>query len=587
MRRAAWIALLALAGCDGPTDAPITAPADVGPTDGSSLDRAVDGAPDATPDPPDAIPDAPDATPDAGPTETVLRLALDAPDHPTGDLIGWNIGRGTLYAPESDPLHPEWRTPERAEAAARMASIRPAHGRPPLVRFSGLQIDGALGGDGYHFAPLVDPMRAAAPDDNMAPWQYMALVDEMGAEPVVTVNFGTGTADEAARYLRHLTGIDPDDPTVAARHHWGPVEPWRPAFYEVGNESYGWWNTGYGTASQYAYANPEAGDPPWHGRPSSDPADFAARALTYIEAMQAEVPDARFFVPLSQAPMDAWGGLDAALAGLEPLLRHPAVAAVVVHHYQVDDLSTVGLDGPDDHAAIVAGTHHFAPGYAALLEALAALDRPTPLRLAITEYHVAGAFARGRFTRADQAVVGLGVADLMLFYARIGVAWAQQHMALNFQAADDPDRDRLLEAWYVPYRRGPGGLVEMPSARVTRFIAEQMLSETAVPIAEAEVTLEARIGGQTVRHPALSAVAFVDGADARLVVLNRDPTEAQPLVLALPPGWAIVEGATWDPAAPDQDAVAAPTDPTALPLPADGPIALPPASVSALALERR
>ena len=94
-----------------------------------------------------------------------------------------------------------------------------------MVRFSGLQIDGSGGQDGYHFHDLVRPDRVAVPTDNMAPFEYEALMTESAAAPLIMLNFGSGSAAEAGRYVRHLDGQDPVDPDVAARAHWGHPAP--------------------------------------------------------------------------------------------------------------------------------------------------------------------------------------------------------------------------------------------------------------------------------------------------------------------------------------------------------------------------
>ena len=248
---------------------------------------------------------------------------------PVGTLIGWNIGQGTLYGPAGDPLHPEWRTPEHVQAFARLREIRPREGARPHVRFSGLQIDGTIGGDGYHFFQFADPAHIPAATDNMAPFQYMAIVDEIDASPLATLNFGSGTAQEAADYVTHLVGTDANDPLVAARHHWGNLTPFAPRAHEIGNEVYGFWNTASTDTGAFSYANPAAtngGDPPWYGRPASDPADFAARALEYVEAVVAVDPDARLWVPVGQSSMEfGWGTFASTITALAPLLEHPAV----------------------------------------------------------------------------------------------------------------------------------------------------------------------------------------------------------------------------------------------------------------------
>src|SRR5688572_21198035 len=128
------------------------------------------------------------------PGEAHYVVALEDDGIPTGRLVGWNVGRGTLYSREGDSVHAEWRTPERTAAFAQLAEIRGRTGRAPRVRFSGLQIDGALGGDGYHFWTFARPDREITASDNMAAYQWMAIVDEVAAEPLATVTFGSGTA---------------------------------------------------------------------------------------------------------------------------------------------------------------------------------------------------------------------------------------------------------------------------------------------------------------------------------------------------------------------------------------------------------
>lgn len=503
---------------------------------------AIGCSPEAAIPPPGELPEVPPGD---------VQFALDPqPVGVTGQLVGWNIGRGTLYGPANDPLHPQWRTSAREAAMAELAAARGPGGQPPMVRFSGLQIDGSLGGDGYHFWNYAEPGHVALPDDNMAPFQYMAIVEEIDAQPLVTLNFGSGTAAEAAEYVRHLVGEDASDPLVAARAHWGRDEPYRPVAYELGNEVYGFWNTGFSDVGAFAYANPQAehgGDPPWHGRPAEDPADYAARAVEYIEAVLVEDPQARFWVPLSQAPMDAWEGLDVALPALEPLLLHPAVEAVAVHHYQVDDAKTLGYADMDAPMLAMAGTEVFRQPYAELRQRLDAL-RPE-LELAISEYHVAGAFTLGGFDAvADTHRVGLGLADIMIFFAQIGVDYAQQHMALDFsgEAADE----MLFETWYNPLAER-GGIVRARSSwMATRLVSEYLLAETAgLDSVAVETARYEGSSGPGFDYPVVHAVAFSEGDRASVVMLHRELSAARTVSIDLPAGegWVVESIAAYAP----------------------------------------
>lgn len=499
--------------------------------------------------------------------EVHAQVDFTRPGAPTGDLVGWNLGRGTLYAPEGDPLHPEWRTPARVAAARALAETRPAHGRAPLMRFSGLQIDGALGQDGYHFRRYVEPGHAPAPTDNMASFEVFALMQDADAAPIVTLNFGSGTASEAAAYVRHLNGVDPADPDVAARLHWGADQPYRQALFELGNESYGAWNTGFSAAGAYAYANPDApggGDPAWHGRPSASAADFAARGLEYAAAVRAVEPQARLWVPLAQASMEAWGGVEAAAMSLGTLLKDQAVTGAVVHQYLVDDAKKFGLDDPNDPAFLLGGAELFRPQFA---RARAALDAVRPgLPLVVTEYHVAGAFSRGTFTRGDQAVVGLGVAGMLIFFAQQDVAAACQQLALEFDTIDAPDRDPLLEPWYNPFRAEGGGVVAMAAQVATRLFADHLLGRAAPLDVVKQVRKDMVVGTRTIEVPLIHAAAFVDpeGGAGSVVLLHRELAATRTLTLDVPTGWTATAATEWAPPSPDHDTRALPVAPAPL-----------------------
>src|SRR5690606_24178631 len=209
--------------------------------------------------------------------------------------------------------------------------------------------------------------------------------------------------------------------------------------------------------------------------------------------------------------MDGWGGVDAATQSLAPLLNDPAIAGAVVHWYLVDDAKLLGWEEPNDPFFVLAGVEAFRPGFT---RARAALDAVRPgLQLVVTEYHVAGAFSRGKFTRGTQAVVGLGIAGMLIFYAQIGLDAACEHMALEFDTIDDPDRDILLEPWYNPFRAGPGGeAVPMASYVATRLVGEHLLERAAPLVFESQVHQDMVVGTETVAVPLVHAAAFVDPA---------------------------------------------------------------------------
>lgn len=468
--------------------------------------------------------------------EVHARLDFTRPGAPTGDLIGWSLGRETRYAPEDDPLHPEWRTQVRSAALQSLAEVRPGHGRAPLMRFAS-QVDGARGEDGYHFLRWVEPGRAAAPDDEMATFEYFALMHEADAAPVVGLNFGSGTPAEAAAYATHLNGTRTSDPAVAARVRWGMAQPYRQTLFELGDELYSAANTGHVADGAHSYANPQArhgGDLAWHGRPGRSAANVAARGLAYASAIRAVEPEARLWAPLSRASMDAWGGVEAATGSLAPLLADPAVEAAAVHHDLVDDARPLGWDDPNDPFFLLAGVERFRPEYRRLR---AALDAVRPgLPIVVSDYHVAGPASRGRYTRGDQAVAGLAIAGMLIFYAQEDVRAACQRLSLGFEPAG--------AAWDNPFRAEAGGVAAAASYVTTRVVAEHLLERTAPLEFVKQVRRDMSFGSTTVEVPLVHAAAFVDpvGEAGALLALHRDLQRSRTLTLDLPPGWVATAG---------------------------------------------
>jgi hypothetical protein len=473
-----------------------------------------------------------------------------------GRLIGWNLGRGTYYAPEGDLFHPEWRSPERIAAITKLRDVVAPNGPAPYVRFSGLQIDGSFGGDGYHFWDFVRPDRGTSPADNMAVFEYAAVASELGGELTITLDFGSGTSAEAARYATYLNGTSPVGLEVAARTSSGRKDPYGVSVFEIGNESYGSWNTGNVATGKYSYANPTAangGDPAWKGKPSSSAADFSARALEYVHAVQAVSPGARFRVPLSQASMDAWGGLDVALAALGPLLEEPAVDAVVVHLYGADDGTTLGVTDVNAPDFVVAASELFRPLFSDLRAKLDALGRQPPLGIAVTEYNVADGFSHGRYLLGSTAAVGLGIADLLVFLAQARVDHACQHLSLSF----DKTADVLVEDWYNPLRAdGDGGVREMPSFTVTRLFASHVLPQFAVVTPGPMPKSSYQVGAKTYEYDRVHAVAFTEpaGSHGTVFLLNRDLGSPVRITLDLDDGYTVRAVEQWAPPAIDTDA---------------------------------
>ncbi|MBI2889226.1 MAG: hypothetical protein HYY13_00410 [Nitrospirae bacterium] len=481
------------------------------------------------------------STDSSAPFEPDVRIALgsDAPGRPVGQFICWNVGRLIRYAGEGDPFHPEWRTPEMVSVANWLSQIQPGNGRPVLMRYSGLMIDGSVatrGGtypeDGYHFWRYVDPSREVEPGDYMSVPQYMAFIEESGGVPLVTLNFGSGTASEAAEYVRFLNATDPGPSLAAARAFWGRGEPYDVHLFEIGNESYFSFNTGYSQDHAYAYANPKApngGDPLWHGKPTSDPANYAERAMEYIRAVQTVEPDARFLTVFNQASLQYWGGLEATTRALQPLLTHSSVAGAVVHQYNLDDALTVGVPGVRRPDFLMGSADVFEENYGALASKLASLPRENPdLRIAVTEHHATALGADlGFFDARDDILPALAVADNLLLFLRLGVEPACVHMDIRFEST--------IEPWFNPFSLEADGSVRpKPLYEAVRLVAEYLRQDV--------------VGGGTTsgEPPELSWVAMKDGASEEMsfLLLNRGAENSLAVSVEVGEGWALHSATT-------------------------------------------
>lgn len=457
--------------------------------------------------------------------EVELTIHPEQIEHRAGRIIGWNLGQGVYYTSESDPLNRHWRTPEAVSAVQALGQLRPANGDRPLMRFSGLQIDGSFGADGYHFWDYVDPDMPPEKksDEFMAVFEYMSVMEETDSEPVVMLNFGSGTAREAADYLTYLNGSDPSDPRVAARRSWGRHEPYGVEIFEIGNEVYGFWNTGFSILGSFSYANPWAvhgGDPQWYFQPSSDPRNFARRALAYIEEIDSG--NVRYWVPFNQSSMDFWGGLESTVAGLRPLLEKPAVESVAVHQYLLDDL--LFSEGPSvcgDLDLLMAAPAYFERKLRDAREILDTIERDRPLGLVITEYGPADGFCGALgFPYGDTLALGVSLADMMLTYLRLGLEGALQHIQLTFPDEGDGDGKLLVEPWYNPFRlKQDGTLRKMPQYWVTKIVADHLLNQVVRTETKGNPDGRIDIGGIEFHYPLIQTVALADDKGKRLALL--------------------------------------------------------------------
>ncbi|WP_284645866.1 alpha-L-arabinofuranosidase C-terminal domain-containing protein [Paenibacillus silviterrae] len=81
--------------------------------------------------------------------------------------------------------------------------------------------------------------------------EFIQFCRELKVEPLICVNDGSGTPEEAAEWVEYCNG-DTDTPMGRLRAANGHAEPYGVKYWEIGNEVWGPWQVGHCSAEQFA-----------------------------------------------------------------------------------------------------------------------------------------------------------------------------------------------------------------------------------------------------------------------------------------------------------------------------------------------
>ncbi|PKN99856.1 MAG: hypothetical protein CVU42_05780 [Chloroflexi bacterium HGW-Chloroflexi-4] len=199
---------------------------------------------------------------------------------------------------------------------------------PPMIRYPGGNF-----ASGYHWEDGIGP-KSNRPTRHDAAWQaeeinqvgtdeFLAFCELIGTEPVICVNDGSGTPEEAARWVAYCN--DPATTEQGKRRAAnGHPEPYKVKYWGIGNEVWGAWQIGTTSAEEYT-----------------------KRLLRFIKAMRAVDPDIKLIV-VGNHPHSADNDDPAALWNKEVLTKAgDQIDYLSWHIYQPD---TEGWqDLPDPH----------------------------------------------------------------------------------------------------------------------------------------------------------------------------------------------------------------------------------------------
>ncbi len=179
--------------------------------------------------------------------------------------------------------------------------------------------------------------------------EHLALCAAVGAEATITVNFGTGTPQEAANWVEYLNGPVPASGTEAwrvtswagdeaappgyfawLRGQFGHPEPYRVRRFEVGNEVYNDWSQRY------------------------DSTAYAHRFLEYLAAMKAVDPSIRVAAVGYERANAPWGAETQPWNRTVAQIAGAAMDALHVHTYTpLHDGQSLFLTTPDPLGGVV------------------------------------------------------------------------------------------------------------------------------------------------------------------------------------------------------------------------------------------
>ena len=127
----------------------------------------------------------------------------------------------------------------RSDVVAALREIR-----VPVVRWPG-----GCFADEYHWRDGIGP-RSGRPkminthwggvveDNSFGTHEFMDFCGQVGCEPYITGNLGSGSMREMMEWVEYMTS-DADSPLANLRRQNGRAEPWRVKYFAVGNEAWG------------------------------------------------------------------------------------------------------------------------------------------------------------------------------------------------------------------------------------------------------------------------------------------------------------------------------------------------------------
>jgi alpha-N-arabinofuranosidase len=186
--------------------------------------------------------------------------------------------------------------------------------KPPVMRWPG-----GCFADEYHWMDGIGPYEkrptminthwgGVVENNHFGTHEFMDLCEQLGCEPYICGNVGSGTVQEMSQWVEYIT-FDGESPMANLRKANGRAQPWKLKYFGVGNEN---WGCGGRMTAEY-YAN--------------EYRRYAVYARNY--------GDNRLFRIACGARNDDyhWTEVLMAAAGSETLMNGPYMDGLALHYY--------------------------------------------------------------------------------------------------------------------------------------------------------------------------------------------------------------------------------------------------------------
>lgn len=399
---------------------------------------------------------------------------------------------GGLFEPGS-PL-----SDERGFRQDVIAALREL--RVPVVRWPG-----GCFVSGYHWVDGIGPERAPVFDrawrvsdpNTFGTDEFVAWCREVGAEPYICTNAGTGTGEEMADWVEYCNG-EPGSRWADRRVAYGNAAPLAVPYWSIGNENYGAWELGARTAEEWGHYVAES-------------AKMMLRADPSVKLLAAAVDDIDWTMPLLKT---AGRYLD----------------YVSIHGYW-DHLNDV--NNPSDYLQCMAFTTIPEEQIAKTEAILVALDLKDKVAIAFDEWNLRG-WHHPKPNDA-QAIAARDLNDLNETYTMADAVFSAVFLNTCLRHGDTV---RMANIAPTVNARGPlfvhpDGVVRRTTFHVMRMYANLLGSEV---LDSHTIAPELAVPGGSV--PAVDVVATRQSADNSIVVsfVNKHDSDTVPCKVVIGSG---------------------------------------------------